>query len=191
MRWEASENWSEEEAVKQHEQWLADGKPDSRSRGPYETWCGLKNLARLQLKYEAGEKGAILEAVACCALNDLEMPQWLAWGFLKAYRAVRHFEAGKWDDIFGPAHPKGTRLEARKNKRQRELLVFQYMQSILAAEPDTKIDAGLFERVGPKFGIGKTLADEYCYSVAKWLGEPMRPEKPWLVYEPGEQTPNK
>ena len=78
------------------------------------------------------------------------------------------FEAKSWDDVLGRPYRKGIHHEARRKRRQYRKVVYDRILEIKKAEPDTAIDGALFERVGRELGIGgKTLVEEYYYSVKK------------------------
>jgi|LakMenEpi03Aug12_release.lakeMendotaPanAssembly.Ray.scaffolds.fasta_scaffold289187_2 hypothetical protein len=119
---------------------------------------------------DAGGSGLfVLEAVAICAAHDLPMPVWLSYAFLKRYRTVVHYKAKTWDDpdAFGPPHPKGTRIAAKRKERLKSLPlsldVEKYMNDAKNAGEFVTVDDAL-RIVGIKHGIGETLAAEYYYA---------------------------
>jgi hypothetical protein len=117
----------------------------------------------------AGAGGVVLEAVAMCAMEDLPMPGWLSSAFLKRYRTAVHYKAKTWDDpaAFGPPHPKGTRIAAKRKERLKSLPLFLDVEKLIndgknSGEFVTVDDA--LRIVGVKHGIGETLAAEYYYA---------------------------
>lgn len=69
-----------------------------------------------------------------------------------------------WDVVFGAPFPKGANIRARRKKRTLMFAVLNEVRRIRDSDPERTIDAHLFEEVGAKFNIGKTLADEYYYA---------------------------
>lgn len=159
--------WTLEEAWQAQEAWIADhpGVP----HGPFWWWVGILEIRGLRAQYESGDNVALLDAVHLCAMYGIPMPAWCAQTFLNKYRSVIHYEKRTWDDAFGKPHPKNVQLSAKKKKHRLGIQVYSEVRRIRQEEPDTPIDAGLFERVGKKFGLGKTLAEEYYYQMAKRL----------------------
>ena len=135
-------------------------------------------IARIEALREtvlAGDGFALLGAVRICANFDLVMPEWLAREFIQRYDRVLTCEADSWDDAFGRPYPKGTHLNALRKQRRLKHAVWGEVQSILMREPATAIDAHLFERVGARLNIGKTLAASYYYAAVRLSGPAKRP----------------
>ena len=162
-------SWSVEDAIKAQKGW----KDDRLSRPPLLRWQGAQNLKALQKIYLESENPAVIpEALYFCSLNDFSIPEWCAYAYLQAFRKVRHYKAGSWDEVFGRPHPKGTHLGSRRQRREKEFEAYNMISDIKRTEPDTPIDGYLFEKVGRKLGIGgKTLTEEYYYGAKKYLEE--------------------
>lgn len=126
-------------------------------------------LLELEQAYnDTGDGALILEAIYLCSLRDLPLPGWVQKAYLSAYRKVRQYEAGSWDEIFGKPHPKGTHLEAKRERWEKQERVYFRVKEILRNEPKTPIDAALFERVGRELGIGsKTKTEQIYYEMKK------------------------
>ncbi len=164
-RWEVDPNWTGEEAIAEEMRWLDAGKPDGRIRGPLEAWESLNNVQRCQERYLTGDKGAVLDAIAACALDDLVLPDWLARAFLTAYRKVAHYQSKDWNGVFGPAHKKGTNLNAKQKRRELAPALLNRAIELVKRDPSTAIDNDFYEQLGKEFNIGKSLAQEY---IAWW-----------------------
>lgn len=148
---------------------LGEEENPSVAKGPLFRWDDAQWLKTLGDHFMAtGDKDAILKALAVCALNDLPIPRWCSIAYLKAYRNVRQYRAKSWDDAFGQPHPKNAKIENRRDKREKEFLVYDRVREIKRESPNTPIDRNLFEDVGKEFCISGGLADQYyCGVVAR------------------------
>jgi hypothetical protein len=125
-----------------------------------------KTVLKVEIE-RTGSGFAVLAAVRKCGECGLPLPDWLVSEFNKRYDPVLNCRVKSWDasESFGKPYPKGTKLAAKRKKRVLEIAVWNEVMKILKAEPETPIDAHLFERVGQPLNIGTTLACEYYYSV--------------------------
>lgn len=153
-------------------------RSDSDPSLPLFQWVALHQLDALRQQFDAGDGMALLAAVRHCANHDLAMPAWVADAFIQCYDRVLTCRAGSWDDVFGRPYPKGANLNAMRKRRTLRFAVWNEVQRILMSEPDTAIDAGLFERAGAAIRppIGKTQAEAYYYAAAKMNGAAQRPK---------------
>lgn len=156
--------WTREEALEAHEKWC-EVYGDVSYKNPLLKWLATKELKQKCELYLKGDKKAILEAVLACVANDLPIPAWCAKAFEEAFLEVRSYKARSWDDVFGAPHPKGTNLAAKRKKHEKAFEVYERIKNIRERSPSTPIDACLFEEVGKEFNLGKTLTEEYYYSV--------------------------
>jgi HD-like signal output (HDOD) protein len=118
-------------------------------------------------QFEAGQDWALLDAVDFCARAGMAMPTWLANAFCERYMAYHLFKAKTLDQAFGAKRPKHTQIGALA---KREWLKPRVVYEVLRLRKDNvPFGEELFERVGEKLGIGKTLANEIYYD----------PENPW------------
>lgn len=142
---------------------------EKTGRPLYQKWIDAQYFKDLEKEYKKSKnKRIILEAVDVCALNDFDLPEWLKQAFRMAYNEVRAYRAGRWSEVFGPAHTKGAHLPAKREAREKNHLVYLRIREILNAEPETPIDGHLFERVGRELGIGgKTKVSEIYYKIKK------------------------
>ena len=158
--------WDFEEARDAQEDWAKRYGPNKVGRGPFFRWVGVQELRELYDIYRTGDSGAITEALFVCALNSLPIPRWCEVAYLEAYRKVRHYKAKSWDDVFGHPHQKGAHLGAKRQEREKGILVYNRIRQIKEDNPSTPIDGYLFETIGKEFAIGgKTLTEGYYY---KW-----------------------
>lgn len=112
-------------------------------------------------KIQRGDKTVLLMAIHHCLLMKKPLPKWLREAFVQAYESAYPFEARSWDEVFGPPHPKGAHLQARKRNLELRIPLWKRVQERVVA--GDKIDKGLFERVGPEFGISGTTASAIYY----------------------------
>lgn len=121
-------------------------------------------LAEIQLKmleseFKEGNKRALTDAIYECASSRSVMPKWVVFAIQDALTSVSGFQSKSWDDVFGKPHPKGTNLNAQRKKIKFNWAIYESVK--LSHKP---VDASLFEEIGKKFGLGKTLTEEIYYS---------------------------
>ncbi len=169
MAKDPKQTWTFEEAKAEQDKVIASNPkrafdPDT----PLFQWSALHEIAGLHERFQKDDKYALMLAVRACANHDLVMPKWVATAYINAFDTVQNYYAKSWDDVFGKPMLKGANMEAKRKKRYLEFAVLNEVHSILSSEsPKPPIDGHLFERVGQKLYIGKTLATEYYYSVLK------------------------
>ncbi len=153
-------SWDFEKAWKEQEEW-----PEiSTQRGPFFRWLGAQELKEIYEIYkEKKDPALIIEGLYVCSLNSLPLPRWCEFGFLKAYRTIRHYKAKSWDQVFGKPHKKGKQLYAAAQQRGKGLKIYNRITGIKKKDPSIPIDNSLFEDVGEEFGCCRTLAADYYY----------------------------
>ncbi len=129
---------------------------------PLFQWYALQELEQLRERYESGDKYALMLTIRLCANHGMVLPEWAAGAYIKAFDTVNGYRSKSWDEVLGNPLPKGANLNAKKKKRELQFAVLLDVQEL---SKDNPIDESLFERVGAKFNIGKTLASEYYYSI--------------------------
>lgn len=136
-------------------------KPDD----PFFQYFAVKRCNALKPAVDAGSGFAVLSAVRICGTHGLVMPLWLVYAFNRRYDAVNSLRALSWDDpaSFGRPYPKGTNQSAKRKALNLMLPVHSEIIAIRKSEENMPLDKALFERVGEKFNIGSTLAEEYYY----------------------------
>ncbi|MDO8335036.1 MAG: hypothetical protein Q7T35_10255 [Nitrosomonas sp.] len=164
-------DWTLEEAKAANAAALLENpeRNDSDPTLPIFQWFALHELDNLHARYKQGEKFALMLAIRQCANHDLVMPPWVATAYIKVFDVVLNCNSKDWNEVFGNPIPKGAQLNALRQKRRLKFAVFNEVNDILKRDPSRAIDGILFDEVGEKFGISKTLADEYYYSVKKIL----------------------
>lgn len=141
---------------------------------PFSQWYGLHCLDQFHEQFKRGNKFALMQALRECARCNLVMPEWVAVNYIKAHDTILNYRSKDWNEVFGNPIPKGANLNALRKKRALQLGVLIEATDILSRNPERPIDAGLFEEVGKKFHIGKTLTEEYCRSAEKVSGFTLR-----------------
>lgn len=159
--------WSFDDALKMQEKWETRYAPNIQARGPFFRWMGAQELKELHDIYKAGNDGAIIEALFVCSLNSLPIPRWCEMAYLKAYRKVRQFRAGSWDDVFGRPNKEGSHLAAKKDEREKGFKVYLRVREIKRKRNPPPIDENFFAEIGKEFGISGSLANKYYYSWRK------------------------
>lgn len=138
---------------------------ETHPRGPAEPffqWAALLDIERMRPAIVGGDGFDMLAAICKCAQRDLVMPEWLAREFIKRYMLVVTCRSDSWDEAFGRPYPKGTQLSAIRTRREKRLSVyFAVKQSGLPICADT------FRTVGQRFGISKSLAEQFYYQVKR------------------------
>jgi len=159
----ANPNWTFEEAQAEHARVLAldPSRASADPTLPFFQWAALQDLKQLEEMFNRGNGGALMRAICECARCDLPLPDWAANAYLRAYYKVVGCEEKSWDAVFGKPYRKGINLNALKKKRELKFEVFNTIIGVVKRDPGTAIDSQLFEEVGKKFNIGKTLAEEY------------------------------
>jgi hypothetical protein len=117
---------------------------------------------RLRTKIDAGDGGAVLDAVGHCAEHQLVIPEWLADEYLRRHGAVGRGRAKDWNDeqAFGRAYPKGTNIAGVRARVEDAPAAYMVAAKLLAEDPARPFDAGFYEDVGARVGVGKTRAQE-------------------------------
>jgi hypothetical protein len=133
---------------------------------PHAQWFALQQLDVCHKNYEA-DPYYLMTAIRICANHQLPLPHWAANAYIKAYDTVNNARAKSWNSVFGNPFPKGQHLSAIRKKRILSVAVWNEITLIRKMNPETPIDESLFEEVGKKFCLGKTLAREYYYSEKK------------------------
>lgn len=162
--WTCERAWEETEKILKQ-----DPSRNNDPTLPFDVWHALHELDDLEVDYKTN-KYALMLAIRICANHDIPLPRWASNAYIKAFDAVNNFRARTWDSVFGEAFPKGKTLAAARKMRVKKFAVWNDIRSILGMCPDTPIDDGLFEMVGKKHGLGKTLTSEYYYDAKKQLG---------------------
>ena len=117
-------------------------------------------LARLQKRYDTGDKDALLEALKWCLSFNILAPDWVRAHFNGAVMRYWLYEVETLDEAFGVERSKDPRSVAAGRRASR--LISEIWQHIW-----TQIDSGksrddeFFAAVGRKFGISKTKVKEY------------------------------
>lgn len=166
--WDLARAWTRVETCPEEEQelWLRlwrEAHLECEKLGvPLEVKIAAEECLRLRDKILAGDGGAVLDAIAHCAANDLVIPDWLADEFVRRHGNVGRGQAKDWNDerAFGRAYPKGTNMAGIRARAEDAPAAYQIAVELLAADPAQPIDNGFYEAVGTRIGVGKTRAQE-------------------------------
>lgn len=130
-------------------------------------------LEKERMRFERGDKMALLAAVRVCANHDMPLPEWASRAFIRAYDTILNCRIGSWDDAFGRPYRKGVHLAALRKRRKLRMKVWLDVNAELK-KSSRAVDESLFEDIGRPLGLGKTLTAEMYYearNMTKWSEE--------------------
>lgn len=129
-----------------------------------------KRVNGLRASVEAGDGGAVLEAVSVCLSHGLVTPGWLASAFVLRVERVTVGDAKDWGDglAFGRAVPQGTNQAGIRARMQAAPAAWEAALDLLTADPSRPLDKGFYEAVGARIGYGATEAERL---VRRHVGE--------------------
>lgn len=131
------------------------GKPNSAVN----QWSAIREIESCRVRYESGDDLSLLDAIFKCAMSSICMPNWVELAYIKRYRNILHFKAKTLDEAFGKPFKKGVNLNALRKRNEKAVGVWLEIRN--ASKMGESIDDELFEKIGEKFNIGRTLAKEY------------------------------
>lgn len=142
---------------------------DISPTSPIFQWADAQYINESRGRIEGGDGFEVLACIRRCVTSGLIAPKWLGMEFNKRYDAVLNCHAKSWNDdiAFGMPYKKGVHLNALKRKRESMFAVYIETKRILKENPNLPIGEELFEIVGKKFAMQKTLASEYYYEAKK------------------------
>lgn len=155
-------NW--DQLMEEQDKWDA-LPPDERPRvSPVARYAALDILEQCRQRFEqSGDGWEILLAIRNCGVGDIPLPEWLKRAYIERFDRVLNAQLKSWDEAFDPPYPKGAHLHRIRRDRQLRFAIYNAVSSILRTEPDTPVDEQLFDRVGRKFAISKTKANDLYY----------------------------
>lgn len=133
-------------------------------------YIAKKELSLFKDSYDNGNKYSLLRAIYLCSLYDLKLPEWVRNAYIESFSAIDEFKVKKLEDAFGSPLKKGEHLAAARKKKKNAKLVFAEVG--IARRDGKAVDNELFEEIGLKLGLGKTLVAEYYYELLDIYGAP-------------------
>jgi hypothetical protein len=132
--------------------------------------CRWRFSEHFQRAFERGEPLALFSALAIAMDTYTAVPAWAKQGFFAGFEQVCRNEVRSWDAAFGAPVPKGVHLATRRQRHRRLMAAYTVWQKHQAGAP---LDDTLFERVGRKFGLGKTVCKQAYYQIRRrnWVPE--------------------
>lgn len=167
-------DWSIDEAMAAQSAYEASGGDSADHDSPLAQWAALQTIEELRRKYEGGDPFAVLEAVFECGLRQLVMPDWVALGFIERMRLIKHYKARSLDEAFGTYLPKGAKLTAYRQSREKSLLAYREVRRRHNA--GESVGEGLFELVGKDLAIGGSKVRDYYYEWDRRLNYKKHPK---------------
>jgi hypothetical protein len=164
--------WTLEQAIAEQQETGPGQRDIFDPTGPIYRWDALQKLEALERNFAKGDNFALLHAIRICANHDLVIPEWAARAYIKRFDAVLNCETDSWDGAFGRPYPNGVHLSKARQRRKLRFAVYARVRELLKANPKRPIDEGLFEEVGDKFDIGKTLCGRLYYEAKRMVGLP-------------------
>ncbi|MHC2373375.1 hypothetical protein ACVIQT_008023 [Bradyrhizobium diazoefficiens] len=123
--------------------------------------------------FKRGQRISLFHAINHCARHGLALPGWAAKAFIDGYRKIRDFKAASLDDAFGKPFPKGLHVGRAAFRKKHQLDVYVAIRH-LHTKQGRPIDDALFEEVGKRFGIGRTVCKELYADVKRPAGKTAR-----------------
>jgi len=137
---------------------------------PISKYLGKKKLDVFERRFNNGDKLNLLHALSTCLTHELTMPDWVKKSFIEAHKKIVTLEVNKLEDVFGSTKQKGKHAAAIRKKMKLSKLVF--FEVGVAVRDGKAVDIALFEEIGNKLGLGKTLVSEYYYEELEFYGAP-------------------
>lgn len=140
---------------------MADADPEQIVR-----WGAAQRLLVQREHFEANP----LHGVDVCAQHGLPMPAWLADAFHQRFARVMGAEAGSWDEAFGRPYPKGAQLARVQQRMKVRGAIFRDVTEALLLKPPRPLSAGLFDEIGMRHNVSKTVAETIYREACKHFG---------------------
>ncbi len=121
----------------------------------------LRQLGDFESAHDAGDGLALFDAIVLSHLRGIELPRWAAETLAAGYTRLISGEVASLDDAFGRPFKKGAHLASLRLRRRLMFDVWNATRELIDA--GTAIDDELFEKIGCKFQIGRTLAKDIYY----------------------------
>jgi hypothetical protein len=122
-------------------------------------------VEKLRENFEAGDAGALLDAIDFCARAGMAMPLWVVDAYGARHADWRMFRAATLDDAFDVKRKKGMHLEdAKRREWLKPRVAFEVELLRRSKNPPPQFDDVLFARVGKKLGISRAQANKIYYA---------------------------
>ena len=128
-------------------------------------WYDADIMLKCKKQYEAGDGLGLLKAIKYCLCWNAQTDGWVENGFNSALDDYLSARARSLDEAFNVKRRKTWNRKSEERKRIKAVLVSCAVMS--SRESGRPVDDSLFEDIGATFGIKKTLAKKYYYSVIK------------------------
>ncbi|MBC3864357.1 hypothetical protein H8K32_19860 [Undibacterium jejuense] len=153
--WTFLKTCSFDDAVKKSVENNFGSAPDS----PSAQWYAIREIEALETRFKAGDKFSLLEAIYTCAVRSIPLPDWVERSYIASYRKILKFEAKSLDAAFDIEWKKNINLAAKRKRRKTAHHIYTEIKKMSAN--GRSVTDELFDEVGAKFNIGRTLAKEY------------------------------
>jgi hypothetical protein len=129
-------------------------------------------LEELRLRFEAGDGNALIRAIRLTFNQERPAPEWVVAAFFRATNRWYAMQVKSLDEALGVGWQKGKNLSAAKKRRALRFAVYNELRRTVHANPERPIDDELFEKIGGRLGIGKTLVKDYYRSARDLIEQP-------------------
>lgn len=122
-------------------------------------------IEKCRLRFEAGDKAAVPDAMDLCARAGLAMPVWLAEAFCAGYTAWATYEVRSLDEALGVVRKGRRRPDLQKAYAAKAAVVMEVNRVHQEGIP---IEEALFEQVGKTLNIATGQVRALFYEDNPW-----------------------
>lgn len=122
-------------------------------------------LDNYRLKFESGDKSALLEAVGHCAAYKIILPDWVAWHYTHSFSRWHELEVRTLDEAFEMKRPKSFNIAKERRIQTKSFdIAFKVIEK---RKTGIAFDNGLADEIGKLFGTNSDAVYDSCKEMAK------------------------
>jgi hypothetical protein len=121
-------------------------------------------------RFEAGDKGALLEVISICAESKWRIPPWASLAFSEICQRAWSGEVKSWDDVFGV--PWGDDKRQQRAIRTESKAPHVWVRIKKLRGEGASITNELFDRVGAEFGLSRSVVSRLYYELEEVVNRP-------------------
>lgn len=141
------------------------------------------DMDRCLLAYYAGERDMLFEAINLCGMYRAPLPDWIRYELREGLLAWRRSSVREFGEAFG-IQPKSGKIHSAQRQYDVAGLLYQEIERRRAAGDSMTND--LWEEVGAKFAVSRTVAKEYHQHVKDELEAMTEEQEAFLAMVPGK-----
>lgn len=131
-------------------------------------------LKQCRADYDAGNRGALADAVYYCSAFGQLLPNWAANAWIKGYWHILNLEVVSWHELLANKSPlEGKALTKERIKAKQRRDVIRYAPDDVPIDRDP--EAGFFKRIADKTGLTPRQAKERYYELPSHVRAELRP----------------